>query len=398
MVDSGRMQLKSKLRVFIICAALAVPLFFEQGCDGVGTAILDGKLITNGNGDPHDGPPGGPELDGAGDPLSPESEEIVTQLQEVPNLIKNHYPHGGSLTQPGLLVIYGDGFLNGLKVFVGIKECTNVVITNKDMAVIADQEFAGTATQRIQCSLPDNITAESKDVVVVLPNSTFGKSPNKFTYENDQIAVAQDFQKFKRNWNRNYTLANNLDMAGVKIPATKYYFGVFDGGGKTISNLTITANNIGVSGFVSILHGTIKNLILQQPTLEHTFANNVAASQHAVGIVAGFMMNTSTITGVNVVNSQYKHTDPNTSFLAGIAPISQAGAVFTNNIVNGGAWVFTVTANYDMCLDAATNGATGINLTGTAKTLYFSGTIGASNVTGNLDSGGCDLVPNNITY
>lgn len=78
----------------------------------------------------------------------------------------------------------------------------------------------------------------------------------------------------------NCTLTENINMAGKEWTPIPNYAGTFDGGGKTITGLTINKSTMNVGLFASIAEGgTVKNLTLDDV--------NITASSSNVGAIAG---------------------------------------------------------------------------------------------------------------
>ncbi|MDZ4263455.1 MAG: GLUG motif-containing protein, partial [Pseudomonadota bacterium] len=131
------------------------------------------------------------------------------------------------------------------------------------------------------------------------------------SYTDGIISTAGQLNYIQYFPNKDFSLANNLDMTGIDFKPITYGLGtapgsgvsvpVFDGLGYTISNLTISANNQTGGLFGSVSYATIQNLNL----------DNIAISALPAGALAGNVDN-STITNVTASNISVKHlgSDP----------------------------------------------------------------------------------------
>ena len=85
------------------------------------------------------------------------------------------------------------------------------------------------------------------------------------------ISTVSELQAINDNLSESYGLVNNIDLLGVNfIPlgnVTNEFTGTFNGGGFTISNLTIdlpASNDLGLFGYNT---GTIKDFTLENATI-----------------------------------------------------------------------------------------------------------------------------------
>lgn len=139
------------------------------------------------------------------------------------------------------------------------------------------------ASQRIDI---DFIEAESgatltKSVTGQIQRAYLEKSPtltlSKSDY-NKEIATAPDFKKWYEEGINQYPkviLTDNIDMSGISL-TSESFSGIFDGGGYTISNLTMKKGSDSDNGLFSVINGgSVKNLVLDGLIIEP--ATNVGA-------------------------------------------------------------------------------------------------------------------------
>jgi hypothetical protein len=113
------------------------------------------------------------------------------------------------------------------------------------------------------------------------------------------IKTAADLVALKDAKRAYYKLANDIDMSGIDFHPTTLTEAIFDGGGHTISNLSILATADGASEFglfVTTTCTNIHDLTLASPTI-----TSVPAAVPFVGFVAGVAQDTNfervTVTG-----------------------------------------------------------------------------------------------------
>ena len=130
-------------------------------------------------------------------------------------------------------------------------------------------------------------------------------------------------------------LMNDIDMAGVDytpIGTGKKFEGVFDGQGYTVSNLTVEGGE--AVGFLGNVHGTVKNLTLQNASVK---------GWHYVGGIVGYIY--GSVLNCSVVDSEivgYLNYDEETELyergdkvggIVGYLPEAYAGYTFSGNKV-----------------------------------------------------------------
>ena len=103
----------------------------------------------------------------------------------------------------------------------------------------------------------------------------------------------------------NITLDSDVDLQVVNwtpigTSSQSPYTGIFDGGGHTITGLTVTSSNQYVGMFGSVA-GTVQNVNLEQVTVTSDYAKKNPVG--STGAVAGYLSGTGTITGCSVSGS-----------------------------------------------------------------------------------------------
>jgi len=151
------------------------------------------------------------------------------------------------------------------------------------------------------------------------------------------IRTLADLRNMRLNLNGNYKLANNIDASSTSTSAFvpvggifNAFFGTFDGGTFTISNLHITgADNTGLFG--SAINAVLKNIHLNNVTVK---------GSQATGAIAGFLQNTqlskSYVTGIVTGTSSPDAPDAPVGMAVGIAATSTViTQCYATGTVNG---------------------------------------------------------------
>ncbi len=122
-----------------------------------------------------------------------------------------------------------------------------------------------------------------------------------------QIATCTDLQEIDDttgNMSKVYVLTTNIDCTGVSftplVNGSTYFSGVLDGGGRSISGLSISCSTDYCGMFSRLSAGTVKNLIFSAPS--------VTSSAKYVGLIAGsgsgsILIDDVSVTGGAVVNT-----------------------------------------------------------------------------------------------
>lgn len=131
----------------------------------------------------------------------------------------------------------------------------------------------------------------------------------------------------------NITLTGNIDMTGVDMEPIKSLTGCFDGGGYTISNLSLTGGNYANTGLIRQLDGSIINLIVDNASITSIGKGNNA------GILVGVIPQGSTSKIDNCyVNGSITSTESNIAYIGGlIGKLGQSSAstlVINNSVSN----------------------------------------------------------------
>lgn len=111
----------------------------------------------------------------------------------------------------------------------------------------------------------------------------------------------------------NITLTGNIDMTGVDMEPIKSLTGCFDGGGYTISNLSLTGGNYANTGLIRQLDGSIINLIVDNASITSIGKGNNA------GILVGFIPQGSTSKIDNCcIGGTITSTTSSTAYIGGL--------------------------------------------------------------------------------
>ena len=149
----------------------------------------------------------------------------------------------------------------------------------------------------------------------------------------------------QNNASLNCTLAADIDLTGNEWVPIQGYTGTFDGGGKTITGLTInqpSTNNVGLFASIEV-EGTVKNLKLDKV--------NVTANSN-VGAIAG--ENRGTIENCSVSGSVTGSSD--NGCVGGIAGFHRKGSItdcHSSATVEGKAYVGGIAGQNDAMLGSA---------------------------------------------
>ena len=194
---------------------------------------------------------------------------------------------------------------------------------------------AGNQYQDLTCKLAFTVNAVQGNTEVMQPEANV-------TY----LYNASDLRLFEKSVNGGNTYAgktvklmNDVDLAGIEwnpvgqTRATQFQ-GIFDGQGKTISNMTVNnpseSENVS-SGFFGWLENT-SGVVVKDVKFENA---NVTGS-HYVGVVAGYL--SGTITGCEVngstVNGVNMNSKANGDKVGGIVGYINAGTVSNNTVKN----------------------------------------------------------------
>ncbi len=190
----------------------------------------------------------------------------------------------------------------------------------------------------------------------------------------------------------NITLDTDLTLTGEWTPIGTYdkpYTGTFDGGGKTITGLTVTGSNkyAGLFGRIGS-GGTVKNVVLEgvQITSDNSsgFVGGVAGDSFGGNIencsVSGSVSSNSTAGGVvgyqssgSITGCSSSASVKGTQRAAGVASATNNGATLTACYATG-----DVTVEYDGPNNACAGGVVGSNLANSTLTACYA----AGNVSG----------------
>lgn len=135
--------------------------------------------------------------------------------------------------------------------------------------------------------------------------------------------------------NNNVNTVINVKENDYK-PNVKFFKGTFDGGGKTISNLTVHHPTPGSGLFGNVQNATIKNFTVEKASIN--------GSGKWTAVVIGYANQGLTVEGVNVNNSSINMTNPDGVVkLAGV--VSFANGELSGDIILKGCTVTDLTIN-----------------------------------------------------
>ncbi len=157
-------------------------------------------------------------------------------------------------------------------------------------------------------------------------------------------------------------LIKNIDLSGVSwmpigLGSLYCFSGSFDGGGYTISNLTVDDSSRSVNGlFGCVVGATIKDVILDNASIK---------GYQNVGAVCGYMTSSASISGCGVINS----TVSGQSYIGGVIGYSYTsctttgcyseGSVSGSSYVGGAVGYAHSTSSVSSCYSVATVSASG---------------------------------------
>lgn len=151
--------------------------------------------------------------------------------------------------------------------------------------------------------------------------------------------MVNDMDLEKHDWtpigNNNVNTVINVKENDYK-PDVKFFKGTFDGGGKTISNLTVHHPTPGSGLFGNVQNATIKNFTVEKASIN--------GSGKWTAVVIGYANQGLTVEGVNVNNSSINMTNPDGVVkLAGV--VSFANGELSGDIILKGCTVTDLTIN-----------------------------------------------------
>ncbi len=216
----------------------------------------------------------------------------------------------------------------------------------------------------------------------------------------DVLAIysAQDLKNFAKQVNdgtldASYSeikLMSDIDLDGenwapIGVSTARAFRGVFDGNGKTISNLKSTKYSFlsgsadyayGVGLFGNVVSGTVKNLVIENADIGGDYTDDGHVLYSAVGIVAGYSYGDSVFENITIRNSAVK-AQTKVGAIVGL----NADANKTTKIVDCKIENVTVKGNYSyslvagLVLGGSTIDMSGTTVSSTSKTEYWESEI-----------------------
>lgn len=202
----------------------------------------------------------------------------------------------------------------------------------------------------------------------------------------------------------NITLDKNIDLTGkdwtpIGTDYDNLYKGTFDGGGHTITGLTVTTNDrfVGLFGRLGEA-GTVKNVVMEgiQITSNHMFGNTGGVAGYSDGTiencsVSGSVSGTLYVGGVvgdqwgaSITGCSSSATVKGTRYVGGVAGGTNAGATLTACYATG-----NVTIEIDPAKNIAGGSLVGMNAGSSLLACYATGNVTSTgSSTGNVHIGG----------
>ena len=202
----------------------------------------------------------------------------------------------------------------------------------------------------------------------------------------------------------NITLGTNIDLTGkdwtpIGTDYDNLYKGTFDGGGHTITGLTVTTNDrfVGLFGRLGEA-GTVKNVVMEgiQITSNHMFGNTGGVAGYSDGTiencsVSGSVSGTLYVGGVvgdqwgaSITGCSSSATVKGTRYVGGVAGGTNAGATLTACYATG-----NVTIEIDPAKNIAGGSLVGFNGGSSLLACYAIGNVTSTgSSTGNVHIGG----------
>ena len=188
----------------------------------------------------------------------------------------------------------------------------------------------------------------------------------------------------------NITLGTNIDLTGkdwtpIGTDYDNLYKGTFDGGGHTITGLTVTTNDrfVGLFGRLGEA-GTVKNVVMEgiQITSNHMFGNTGGVAGYSDGTiencsVSGSVSGTLYVGGVvgdqwgaSITGCSSSATVKGTRYVGGVAGGTNAGATLTACYATG-----NVTIEIDPAKNIAGGSLVGMNAGSSLLACYATGNV-----------------------
>ena len=203
----------------------------------------------------------------------------------------------------------------------------------------------------------------------------------------------------------NITLDKNIDLTGkdwtpIGTDNDNSYTGNFDGGGHTITGLTVTTNdeNVGLFGYLGKA-GTVKNVVMEdvQITSNHSRSHAGGVAGHSNGTIENCSVSGSvsgTVFVGGVVGAQWNGsttgcsssaTVKGTTYVGSLVGQTHRGATLTACYATG-----NVTLEIDPIRNTAAGGLVGMNAGSSILACYAIGNVTSTgSSTGKVHIGGC---------
>ncbi len=178
-----------------------------------------------------------------------------------------------------------------------------------------------------------------------------------------RICTAAQLEQVRNYSSAEFELASDVDLSGVTFAPIASFAGTFNGGGKTISNFSVSASS-GSTGLFAVVNAgaVVKNLALSNAliSLNGTSGNSGVLAGDSAGLIEN-CSSSGTVTGVFSDNSQFSQA------AGGLVGLNNLGGVIRGSHSSAAV---TGTGNY-----ANPGGLVGINLQGTVEKSYALGAV-----------------------
>ncbi len=207
-----------------------------------------------------------------------------------------------------------------------------------------------------------------------------------------------------------YSISNDINLAGYSInPIRGYTTGTFDGGGHTLSNLTIishgTSNNDTCALFQRVANATIKNLTLDHLTLSH---NNNSTNFLLAGFCGEIQKDTLSSCKVTNLHLNISVSNHPTTYFGGIAARGKKSNILSDCTVDiSPLIIFPQSLHYGNIIGRLSDGSnddftvniTNCDATNASLSLESTSTINFGGIVGFLETekltlNGCDFYGN----
>lgn len=235
--------------------------------------------------------------------------------------------------------------LSGMTIITKFESDNDAIVSVSNSGVISINGASGSATITITF-----IEGNTATLVIELGEGLQGSGTQADPFI---INTYKDLEAVKANTNAYYLLNADIDMTGKNWEAITEFYGVFDGNGHKILNLTIDSENDMVAGFCVYNSGTIKNLGFVNAKITSTarlstwrYTGGIAAVNRASGNIEkcyfeGTLKGERIVGGIavenfgKITNTYVKANITAGEHACGIVFITQSGSELSNTYYYG---------------------------------------------------------------